>query len=176
MLTLDLSALFQRLWSQRGGHRQQDRASDGELQRCALSPAPSPVTPRVLCPGVYFPLPGGCSAQGGGGSLPTGVPTPHPSAKAELFFVCDRREAHWLQLLRSAQGARVDMKGDFRSLGFPELGSLGAPELQARKSQGRGGGWRVLLDAKRPERWQLRELCWMSTEPWPGFQGWGGEG
>lgn len=121
-------------------------AIDNKIEQAMVScstapspPVPSPFTPRVLCPGGDFLLPGGCSAQGGGVLLPTGEgPIPHPSAKAELLFVCDRREAHWLQPLRSAQGARVDMEGDFRGLELPELGFLGAWELQPPKSQGKG--------------------------------------
>lgn len=68
------------------------------------------------------------------------------------------------------------MEGDFGGLGLTEPGSLGARELQRPKPRGRRGGWRVLLDAEIPERWWLRELYWVSTKPWPGFQGWGGEG
>lgn len=79
VLTPGLSALFQRLRSQRGGHRQQDRAGDGELQRCA--PPHLPPSPR------------GCYARGwasrsrvgalprAGVPLPTGVPTPHSAAR-----------------------------------------------------------------------------------------------
>lgn len=114
VLTPGLSTLFQRLRSQRGGHRQQDRAGDGELQRCApphLPPSPRGCSARgwASCSRVgALPRAGGPSAHGG----------PHSpfSCQAELLFVCDRREAHWLQPLRSAQGARVVMEGDFGGL------------------------------------------------------------
>lgn len=160
MLTLGLSALFQRLRSQCGGHRQQDRAGDGELP-----PLPRAFHPRVLCPGW--------AAQGGG---PSARGAPHSShCRAQPLFVCGR----WSSLAPDTAQCVVSQGGHGRGLqglGLPEPDSLGARELQPLKSQGRGGGWRVFLDAERSERWRLRELRWMSTKPWLGFQGWGGEG
>lgn len=156
-------------------------AIDNKIEQAMVSCSAAP--PRTFLRHHAGGYARGWASRSRVGALPrAGGPSAHGGShspfrcQAELLFVCDRRDAHWLQPLRSAQGARVDMEGDFEGLGLTEPGSLGARELQPPKPRGRGGGWRVLLDAEIPERWWLRELYWVSTKPWLGFQGWGGEG
>lgn len=74
LLTPSLFALFQRLRSQRGGHRQQDRTSNGELQCPSSAPPPgtfalgdphSPGGCRGFCPKAFPALRVDALSRGG---------------------------------------------------------------------------------------------------------------
>lgn len=70
VLTLCLSALFQRLRSQRGGHRQQDRAGNGEPQSCPCRPLLRTPPPPLGCSYLWgSPLPGWVLSPEGGSPL-----------------------------------------------------------------------------------------------------------
>lgn len=168
MLTLGLSALFQRLRSQCGGHRQQDRAGDGELP-----PFPRTFPPRVLCPGWDVrcrvgALPRAGVPQPAGSPLPIALPGTAALCLRPLELIGSRhcavrREPGWTCTGTSGSGAA--------RAGFPGCSGTPAPQIP-----GQGRGLESVSGCGEVGEMWLRELQWMSTKPWLGFQGWGGEG
>lgn len=115
-------------------------AIDNKIEQAMVScsAAPSPRTfPRHpgCCARGWAPRSRGCARPGAGVPLPAGVPAPHPAAR-QSCSLSERREAHWLQPLRSAQAARLDTRGDFGVWGCPGrlpwvLGNCSPPSAAA---------------------------------------------